>query len=556
MPDNVQSFIVNTLQPRLNDPNNSQFWLPGQLTNLTNSSGPVFPLQKKDPSTAALTGSSGTYIATTLAGDWVIAENSQQPGFGTYAIPNPASPQPNVTLSDLTVYGVPNVFVQPGITSTPNAENNGYTSQATLQFNYYPSPQQELKVTGSYELDQAVCTTATQSGATCDGNHYDTVDGQGNFTATITKCYLDTIFQTTIVGEGSARTPQITVISLTVRGPTPGSNPVLTYSDLTLTNSSLPPASQNAVLQLATTALESSSGVAAIVQAINDILNNSSPLDSLSQMMTNGFTSALDDIFSSVPPGGLPSDGGQQPANDLDLYLFDRTRFAVNNSASGFYLPWQIAASANPVLDPYVIASISIPDQTIGQMRYTDISLTDVSIANVSNAVAPDPTLQLLSPVISAVLAIATLEAGPSKTFNRGGSPVTMDIPPSGPAVLSGGFSFTQCGVMKVTVSGTATISITSGLLTTTVAPSGADASSLQLTVQSLTLDLSKATISVSVDTGDPLTDSIAAQFLENPSIVSQIAGGINGQISGQLSQLSQEFTSAAQSIINQQLKG
>lgn len=552
--NNIQSFIIKTMQTRIDDPNNSRFWLPSLLENLKDDSGnPVFPLKKEDATSITLQGAEGSYIATTLAGDWVIAEKFPD---SNNAIPDPDSCLPQITLKNLTLSGLTNVYLQPGSISSPNIDKTGYITQATLQFNYYPEPQQPLEIVGSYDLTQKACTAAT--GATvCDKKYYATIEGIGDFTAQVTNCCIDVNIQINIVGQGDNRSLNLSILSMIVRGETLGSSPDISYSNLTLTNTSLPSSSQDAILNMARTALESDQGIKAMIQAINETLAQPSTTENLGTFLTQNTNDLIDNVFAPLPVSGLPADGTtQEAATSLDLYLFDRMRAGMNNPESKWYLPFQMASSENPILEPYTTNDLSIPDQTIDGLEYSNIKLTNVTIAGASNLIEVEAQTVLNTPNITLVLLLGTLPQGPLETFQRDNKSITMNVPPAPPVILFSDFTFTQQGFSPLTITGKAVVCITGIVLNSTVIPSGADLSTMTLSIEKLDIDFSEANMSAQIIITPPNAtfSQIAEHLLTSDTAKSQLSDAINQQFQSQLQQLSNNFSNTLRNMIAQQL--
>ncbi|NKB45069.1 MAG: hypothetical protein GKS03_12405 [Alphaproteobacteria bacterium] len=544
--------MLDTMQSRLNDPANSKYWLPVLLKNLKKSNGlPALPLTKKEENIGAMTGPDGAFIADTIALDWAVFNNFPD---SPYAIPSPDDPWPILDLSDLIVAGLDNVFMVNSV-SSPIAGQTGYSSTITLQFNYYADTNpalENLKINGRYDLTQAVCSSDTSGGSECNGNYSATVWGKGEFGADINDCYLDADVSVIVSGQGASRALAVTVNNLNLRGQNTGSNPTISFFNVTVEDTNI----GDDIAEMAKRALNAPEGNSGVILAISSALNAPGTLQNFSELLTNWIASAFDKLFAPIPASGLPNDGSNQNAATLvDLYLFDRIRVAVSNPDSNWFIPWQVASSADPVLEPYSTAEITFPDQEIGGLPFTGIKLTDVSIANASNVVPPYATFLLNSPDVAAVIDLGALPVGPSRTFERNGEEIIMNIPPAPPVVLTGTFTFTQGGIAPVQLSGTAEISATKVSLALVITPSGADAASLQFTAQSLTVDLSPAAVSAVVELKDDSSlDQLAETLLESQDAQSQISNALNNELAGQLSQLSSYFSEIVRTAIDRQL--
>ena len=102
----LMSFILDSLQPRLNDPANTKLWLPRLLTEMSDEGGnPLLPIRSKEQDLGFLNGEHGDYIAGLFANSWSIF-NSR------YAIVDPDLPNPALLLSDVSLVGLQNIWVE------------------------------------------------------------------------------------------------------------------------------------------------------------------------------------------------------------------------------------------------------------------------------------------------------------------------------------------------------------------------------------------------------------------------------------------------------------
>lgn len=547
MSSNLLSFILGTLQPRLNDANNAKYWLPELLMKLKGRDDkPLLPLKVGDIEPQIK--SNAKFIAQTIAHGWGISNM-------TCAIPDPAAPSPRLRLSDLVVHGLDNVYLK-RTTSTP-VTAMGYDGGAVLQFNRYEH-RDTLSISGSFDLKQDVCSVdcpppGKPAPTQCNGETHTTKTLVGTFTSTIDLDSVLADFTLTVAGEGESRSLTITVNRLK-----PGAPPRVEFPKGGIKVHKPEP---QWVATAVAEALRYSTALKSLSAAVAAALENKTYLDDCSSLLTGALDGAFDDVFASVPPPGLPKeDGGQRAATPVDLYVFDRMRVALGNPLSSWYLPWRVALFANPVIEPYVIAEMSISDQNLKGLDYTDIKLTGITIEGASNADAPLTNFTLDSPTIKIGLLLGCLPAGPNKSFERGKQRITANIPAAPPMVLSGHFTFTQSGIQSLTCSGEVIIKITkaSAEITAeiTAQPSSTDTASLVITVKRLAIDLSRAEVStvVKLSNGESFMEQLAEALLSNKSVIERIGDILNQRIAKDIDRLSKEITEIARKAIDRQL--
>lgn len=543
----LMSFILDTLLPHVNDPDNAKLWLPQLLANMKDSNGnPVLPVQAAEQDIGALTGPNGTFLADAFASNWSVFNNPQS------ATPDPQSQFPVLTLYNVSIDGLQNVTAQPSAAAPTVA---GYGINVPLLFGQYSGTVQQLSmpalsISGGYKMSQALTIT---------GNGPTSWTGEGDFEAVFTDCMMTASATVTVSGLGAARTVDIAVTSLAMTGTTgQGSLPTLTFPpDKFTIEGDINPAAKPGLISLIMNVLTDPQGAGAMIEAMNTMLNSADNLASINSMLGGKSSDLMSGIFGPLPASGMPDDdSGQAAATPVDLFLFDRMRLAINQSDSSWYLPWQLASSTDPVLEPYQNSSIEVPDQTAGGLKYTSIVLTDLKVAGASNAQAPLGEAILATPQITIALDFGTLGAGPNRAVQRQGSPVEMPVPPAPPVTATAGFTLTQQGISPVTLVGdlTATISHLTGAVELT--PSGRNVSELLLTVTGIRTSLNQAavTLTVALTPPDSLLQQIIAKLFLKPAVQSSISTALNKALSGQESQLSQQFTQIARAAITGQL--
>lgn len=538
----LMSFILDTLRPQVNDATNAKLWLPGLLVNLKNDQGQsVLPIHADKQDLGQLTGDNGSYIAQQFATDWGIFYEGD-------AIPNPAAPLPILNLSEVVLDGLQNITVEP---ATAAITADGYQVTVPLSFNKYMGAPADvaippLTVSGTYDLTQSLQVKATPP--------IQSLSGTGSFVAQFPDLVMTAYATVAVKGSGANRTVSLDLSKLEISGakdPTPS----VVFSKLTL-DSDLP--AKDALVDLIRQALENSQGAGAMAQAMSVMLNAPSNLDSINSMLGGKGSDVVSSIFGPLPSGGLPAaDSGQTAATPLDLMLFDRMRVALCQCDSNWYVPWQLAGSSDPVLEPYSNATIAIPDQKIGGLLYSGITLTDVLVHNASNAVTPVPSSILTTPRIDATLVFGTLSEGPVRDVPRQGGAVPMHIPPTPPLTASANFTLTQNGLKKVTLNGTVNATITGLGIAIEVVPSGTSVDDLTLTIQNFAADVSAVQVAVQVQLAprDPSLEGILQTMFGRKDVQSGIASSLNKELAGQKDALSKEFSQIARTAINNQLR-
>lgn len=539
----LMSFFLDTLQPCLNDPNNAKLWLPGQLVQMKGGDGNlVLPVHADQQDLGYLTGSNGDYLAEQFAENWSIVNQED-------SVPDPKKPDPHLKLSSVLVDGLQNLFVNP---ASSTITRQGYSITLPLLFNYYngasrPTDLPPLTMSGNYHIDQSLLIGDAPNTSTTD------IVGSGTFTVVFSECMLTAKIGVSIEGAGATRSLAFAVSELLVTGVQ--DNPVsLNFKQLTLDGDFV---GKDQLIESIREALNSSEGQAAMVGALSSMLNLPSNLQSVNDMLGTQAENLMSSVFGPLPTQGLPNDdSGQDAASSVDLFLFDRTRVALNEANSNWYLPWQLACSSDPVLEPYSNPQIDVPDQTYGGLKYTNIQLTKLTLSGSSNAQAPLSAVTLSTPRIAATLSFGALAEGPVRQLDRPGPTVSQPVPPAPPLTVNAGFSLTQQGLKPVLLQGTLTATVVNLQSSLTITPSGADVNALTLTISDISANLDSAQIDVSVTLTphDASLEQIIGRLFQKPEVQSQIAKALNDALSAQAPQLSEEFSQIARKAILNQL--
>jgi hypothetical protein len=556
---NLFEFFINTLVPRLNDKNNTRFWLPNRLEALTTTrEGKKVPLLDPlvVPSWPAITisGKSGHVIATTLANDWQIAIlQYKKGGADENAIPDPHNPLPILELSNAKVSGIPNLHI--GAITGISRDSGGYTATVPLEFGYYPD-KSKLSISADYRMTQHVCSTKKR-GCQCDGFASEAIVGEGSIKATLTGYLLNCDLQLTIQGAGSQRVIENQVGNLNIMGET-GGNPAVTWGKVTITNAP-DVTKKEAYSNLVQEALDSANTKKSLIQFLQQSLNEPGTQKVLNKDITSRVNDTMDSIFGKISPSQLAlPDTGQVAATAVDQYVYDRARIAMNDQTSDWYLPRVMLEQSNPVVEPYSVGDISVPDQTIKGLQYTDISIDNIIITGFSNISAPVDDNKLNTPDIDATFAISTFNPGPTVTIDQGSGQVFKKVPDP-PLTIAGDFSFTQQGFETVTIHGTIDVAVKSSTITSTITPSGDKLADLTLTLTTLqsNIQLSDMDISISITSESPMKtffEAVADKIFNSDKVKDQIIGSINKKVSGAKGKLGAELTKIARKTMTQKL--
>lgn len=545
----LMGFILNTVKPRVNDPARPTMWLPALLTGMRHDDGtPVLPIHAVAQDLGQIQGQGGGYIADRFASIYSILNECE-------AVPDPDRPLPLLRLPDVLLDGLQNM--QPAASpDTPQAD--GYQVKIDCNFGCYTGVVQgitmgPLTISGRYHIDQWLQLSPATPGASPGAPQL--ISGDGNFSVTLTASKLVAGVLATVTGAGSARQNAITVQSLDLAG-TGGGAPQLNVDSLTL-DQDLP--QKDALMDVIAQALGQPEGVQAMVGSVAAMLNAPDNLASVNALVSDKTAGVIDGIFGRLDPSGLPaSDAGQAALTALDQYLFDRMRVALNAPGSSWFLPWQLASSDNPVLDPYTDASVAVPDQTIKGLKYTNIVLTGLVLAGGANAVAPIDQTILDGNAFSSRITLGVLPAGAARQVPRPGGAVSMPVPPGPPVTFGAAFTLVQQGFKPVPLTGRLDATIANVYAPLAMRATGADADALTLTVTAASADLSAARIvpHVALDPRDSTLEQIIDALFAKPEVQQQVLAALNAALVQQQGAISDQFTQIARTAILSQLGG
>lgn len=543
-------FLWNTLSSRANNPQNKNFWLPRVLEGVDNpnGSGKLLPLNQTNWDLGKLKGDAAQLINQTMTQQWEFVLQGTGKGDLLYdyqAIPNPANPDPNLSFPQVTVNGLENFFIMPNPEVLTSPE--GYTCKVVLQFDYYDGTSNKpavtpFSLTGKYLLSENLCLASIDDPTVDAGVLDTTIDGTGNFTANIDNAFVDAVLQIYVLGAGPDRKLKVTVTSLNMIGSTSGSLPTIDIEDLTIDTDIR--ALQPLWINAAKNAINSPEGAQGIFLNLNATINKPDFLNNLSNIFSEQFASILDKGLAPVPTGGLPVIDKQTDTTEVDKYLFDRIRAALNNPSSNFYLPKTILSINSPKLEPLNIDSISVPDQNISGITFTNVCITNINFVGLSNIIAPsDKMVFVQGNILQAQALIGTLN--PPPVLDNG-----MTIP-APPIVGTGNFSMQTQGMPPLT--GTFKVTITSGTFNFQTTASGDDLPVMTVTFNSGTLAIDPSAMDISLGIDSFFKDMIN-QIINKPDIKNQITGKINDVIANNMSAISDQLTQGARNGIASRL--
>lgn len=572
MADNLFSFVYRTLCTRANNPANRRFFIPDRLKEADDGSGGrLLPKTGDDWEVGEIQGEGGQTIRNTIAQSWwslaVRQARKADPSFvpaNFLAIPTPAAPWPLLRMPRVTVDGLFNVWLSP--VPPVQQPGNGYRATLTLQFGYYagqdglPSLPQ-VRISGRYELRQSVCAARKSASSQCVAGYplslpnlswpTDDITGSGNVAVDLTGMFADADVEISVAPD---RTLSVLVQNVTVRGAAPGSVPTIVMDPDALTIDS--GVSEFLVDAWKTSVMNAFSNPVthrALTANLNAMLNEPANRGRLAEMLQAQLGSVLDDVLGAAP--ALPSGDGQQAANPVDQYLFDRMRVSMSTPGTPYFVPRVVAASRDPVLEPLLIDEIRLGDHQIdpGLPPLADLRLQGVRVAGASNVAAPMDQMLLRGGRVDATLLLSTLDPPPRVTVNRDGVPTDFTVPgpplrvtgqfsmasPEGGDRLGGGFSL---DVSRSTVAASMRLS-------------GAELDSLRVEFSALSLQALPADSRVSLQLDSAFADLIQG-VLNQDDVKAQVLEAIDDQARSALAAVSDQASTAVRRIVAAELDG
>lgn len=519
-------FLFNTIQKRANEKTNTRFWLPGVLQGIDNpdssAGGKLLPLRGQNWPLGKIEGQAGQTITLSIIG---AARSLVEPGqtVGPYM----SDPYAALTVQNGEILGLDNLFLYPNPVTTESAE--GYQTTIELKFNEY-SDLGTLGLQGDYQLDQKI----EVSGPAAGQKDVQTITGTGTFTSTITNAKLLAKVNLTVSGTGNKRAIDVDIESLELASVTEGGKPV--FATKVLKINSVDKGYETIWLNMSNNAFNSPSASDAMLQSVTSTLNQSSNLKSLSDTMSSQLQGLLSSLTGN--PAQLPNDNNQKLDNNVDLYLFDRIRAAMNDTSSTLYVPKQLVSINSPKLEPLNVDKIDVGTQDIGGLNWEPNILTNINVQGLANNLATADKMQLQVPVLTMQTTQGALKTAAERS-------VDGQVIPEAPLKLSADFSFSPpAGITPVT--GNLVVNVSTSNLDIVATSSGTMLDNMVITFKSLTLvaDLSSISIDINI-TSSSMMNSMAKTLVNKDSVKQQLVDQLNSQISSNLTSISQQVTQA-----------
>lgn len=544
------NFIYNTLRAKVNDSNNSRFWLPKVLENIDGSNNnKLLPLTTDKFNVGEIKGEAGVTITNSFKSQYgSYLEYGQKVNMNNQeAIASPDTPYPSLAFETMEVGGLQNLWA---LADPPTTSGTfGYKTIISLQTNYYDGVSHQpsvptIKVKGNYLLSQNLCTANKDSNTTCNGNYSTKVNGTGFVDISINDGWIEADTTITINGTGANRTLNVKINKIIFRGSTNGSNPKMVINDLKIV-ANVSDYLKGAWVEMSKKAISHPDAQASMFAQINNSLNSPENHSKLSETMTSQLQKAMNDLLGNMPPGKLPDDSGQKLENPVDQYIFDRIRFGFNDPTSNSYLPLTISNINNPVLDPLNIKEIPLPNQKILGLTAEDIKVTNINFNGLTNVIAPNNQVVFTS----STEMTATLDIGAIAKATKLSNGQTIPPPPLNG---KGKFSLSYAGSP---LSGGFNISISSSQFDLKTVINGSDISTMVITINQASLVANPSQVTITIDI-DSFFEKTINQFINKDNIKNKIIGEINSELSNNLTSISQQITKASRSAINDRLNG
>lgn len=535
---NLFQFVFTTICASANNPK-SKFFLPTVLVGIQSGGSSIIPLKEKNWDIGTISGSNGGYIATQIANSY---SQLSVPNPNQMAIPLPSNPNPSLNLEDpkgvnmVTINGLENAYVQSFENYNYNQSTGYITADIVMVFNYWTNnpgglqPGQNvtaLSIATPFVLTQNLCIANNSNPSTCIDPTAKpvVVEGVGNFNAGISSLLFTASIQISVMNNRAGLDCQVTNIKLMTSG---AGAPQFQHINVKLTNSD--PALSGIITSLITSALSSSDASGAIFTQMQDSLNTPGNLSALSGSLTSQLAGFLDAHMSPVV-GQLPSDSGQQATNLVDLYLFDRVRYSLNDPSSGWYVQTLLNQYQNPSLNPFKPSDLNLGSFSLNPLPLTlnNVTLSNIVVNGFPNATVPAATMILSPPIMTCVVLLGSLGSGTNATANFSAS-------------YSGGQLSFGIGVVVSSVS-----------LTAAIQPSGPMVSELNVAFNSITFGIPQPSAMVITinDSGDPLAPFVQ-KVLNSADVQNIIANAINAQLAQHLGAIGSEVTSLIQNLVSQ----
>lgn len=526
------SFIFRTMKTSANDPKSKSF-LPVLLSNIKSGGSLLLPLKEDSWTVGRLGGANGLDIAQGIADNYSIY--TEDP-----AIPFHDDPYPFLELKDnkgvnkIIINGLENVYVTDYANYNYDEASATITADINMQFNYWTNnpgklqPAQKitpLSLSVPFILTQKLCLNeSTGKDATAPPV---LIVGEGTFTADITQLNFNASIKAEIAPNRSGLNLAITKLALVTTGPQAPKfkNVVAQLSS----ESNL----QKSISRAITEFMKDPEASEAVFTQMQNSLNDNENIKGLSNAMNTQLAGFLDARLGAVT-SSLPGDEGQQATNKVDLYLFDRIRYSLNNPNSSWYVKTLLQNYKNPPLNPFRPQDLNLGEFEIPLLKtmLTNATLSNIVITGFPNATVPAERMILAPPSLQLRLLLGSLQAGTTASADFSAS------------YASGKLKF---GI---------TVTLSSIPLSTVITPTGDDASELVVTFNAVNFQIPEVSnMVITIADGSPFARAVEKAF-KTPAIQQKIAAAINSQLTNHLTAISSEVTKLIRALLNQQLGG
>ena len=529
------SFVFLTIKRSANDPKAKNF-LPTLLSGIQRDGGPLLPLKEDSWTIGQLGGTSGLGIAKTIADNYFQINN-------TPVIPYPKNPDPALDLKDakgvdkVVINGLENVYVTDFANYDYDEATATVTADLKMQFNYWTlhpqglQPGQKissLSLNTPFILTQNLCASESPTSPTCINPDADPIQiiGNGSFSADISQMNFTAGIKIKVGPNRSGLDLSITRLKLVTTG---ADAPTFQNVNAQLWNES---DFQDIISELITSFMSAQDASTAVFAQMEESLNSADNIGALTSTLSAQVGAFLDARLGAVT-GPLPSDEGQKSNNLVDLYLFDRIRYSLNNPSSSWYVKTLLDGYKNPSLNPFHPEDLNIGSfEIFAGFNLDNVTLSSIVIDGFPNATVPAEKMILAPPSLTLTVMLGSLSSGTTATANFS-------------ATYSNGSGRLNFGIRA---------DIKSIALTSVVTPSGDDASELNLTFNSIGITLpSTSALQISISDQSGMGPAVQ-KILNTPPIQAKIVSAINSQFQSHLNDISNEVTSLIKAMLNQQL--
>lgn len=529
------SFVFLTIKRSANDPKAKNF-LPTLLSGIQRDGGPLLPLKEDSWTIGQLGGTSGLGIAKTIADNYFQINN-------TPVIPYPKNPDPSLDLKDakgvdkVVINGLENVYVTDFANYDYDEATATVTADLKMQFNYWTlhpeglQPGQKisaLSLNTPFVLTQYLCASESPTSTACINPDADPIQivGNGSFSADISQMNFTAGIKIKVGPNRSGLDLSITRLKLVTTG---ADAPTFQNVNAQLWNES---DFQDIISELITSFMSAQDASTAVFAQMEASLNSADNIGALTSTLSAQVGAFLDARLGAVT-GPLPSDEGQKSNNLVDLYLFDRIRYSLNNPASSWYVKTLLDGYQNPSLNPFRPEDLNIGSfEIFAGFNLDNVTLSGIVIEGFPNATVPAEQMILAPPSLTLTVMLGSLSSGTTATANFS-------------ATYSNGSGRLSFGIRAA---------IQSIALTSVVTPSGDDASELNLTFNSIGVTLpSTSALQISISDQSGMGPAVQ-KILNTPPIQAKIVSAINSQFQSHLKDISNEVTSLIKAMLNQQL--